>query len=94
MLADKDIAQVVSALVPYISVWYLADNHNARGATAEELTKHLQLQAKNGQTKAFNCVADALRAAFIEATKNDRIIVFGSFYTVADAIDVLNIQGI
>jgi dihydrofolate synthase/folylpolyglutamate synthase len=54
----------------------------------------LQLQAKNGQTKAFNCVADALRAACIEATKNDRIIVFGSFYTVADAIDVLNIQGI
>jgi dihydrofolate synthase / folylpolyglutamate synthase len=94
MLADKDIAQVVNVLVPYISVWYLADSLSPRGAKAEDLSKHLQLQAQRGLTKAFHSVADALRAACIEATKNDRIIVFGSFYTVADAIDVLNIQGI
>ena len=94
MLADKDIEQVVSALLPYISCWYLADTHNARGATAQDLESHLQLQAKNGLTKQFAHVADALRSACIEADKNDRIIVFGSFYTVADAIDVLEIQGI
>jgi dihydrofolate synthase / folylpolyglutamate synthase len=94
MLADKDIAQVVSALTPYISCWYLADSHNARGAKAEELSAHLPLQMQKGLTKQFNSVADALHSACIDANKNDRIIVFGSFYTVADAIDGLNIQGI
>ena len=94
MLADKDIEQVVNALLPYISMWYLADSHNARGATAQDLTKYLQPQANNGLTKVFHSVADALDAACIEAHKNDRIIVFGSFYTVADAIDALNIQGV
>lgn len=94
MLADKDIAQVVNALIPHISFWYLADSHNVRGAKAKELAAHLLLQTENGLTKQFNSVADALHLACIEADKNDRIIVFGSFYTVADAIDVLNIQGI
>jgi len=94
MLADKDIAHVVSALSPHISTWYLADTHNARGATAQDLAMYLQAQAEKGLTKQFKNVADALRSACIDADKNDRIIVFGSFYTVADAIDVLNIQGI
>ncbi len=93
MLADKDIAQVVRALLPHISLWYLADNHNVRGATSQDLVTYLRLESENGLTKQFDCVADALRSACIEADKNDRIIVFGSFYTVADAIDVLNIQG-
>lgn len=93
MLADKDIEHVVSALLPHISLWYLADTHNARGATAKDLESYLQSQAKKGLTKQFDHVADALRSACIEADKNDRIIVFGSFYTVADAIDALDIQG-
>jgi len=35
----------------------------------------------------FTKVSLALAAACKDADKNDRIIVFGSFYTVADAID-------
>ena len=94
MLADKDIAHVVSALSAHISIWYLANTHNPRGAKAKDLQFHLQSQAEAGLTKCFDNVASALRAACIEVGKNDRIIVFGSFYTVADAIEVLNVQGV
>jgi len=45
--------------------------------------------ANNGQTQCFERVDLALDAACIDAGKNDRIIVFGSFYTVADAIEFL-----
>jgi dihydrofolate synthase / folylpolyglutamate synthase len=37
MLADKDIAKVVQALASHISIWYLADTHNARGANSTRL---------------------------------------------------------
>ena len=94
MLADKDIAQVVSELSSRISVWYLADTENPRGAKAQDLQIHLQSQAEKGLTKCFDNVASALRSACLEVGKNDRIIVFGSFYTVADAIEVFNGQGI
>ena len=94
MLADKDIAQVVRELSSQINIWYLADTHNPRGAKAQDLQLYLQPQTENGLTKCFDNVASALRTACIEASKNDRIIVFGSFYTVADAIEVLTVQGI
>jgi dihydrofolate synthase / folylpolyglutamate synthase len=94
MLADKDIAQVVHELSSQINIWYLADTHNPRGAKAQDLQLYLQPQTENGLTKCFDNVASALRTACIEASKNDRIIVFGSFYTVADAIEVLTGQGI
>ncbi len=92
MLADKDIEQVTQELLPYISVWYLADTQNPRGAKATELESYLLPEAK-GNIKCFDSVAKALRSACIDVGKNDRIIVFGSFYTVADAIEVLTVQG-
>lgn len=92
MLADKDIAHVVEALMPTIDLWYLADTDNARGASAIQLESHMPTQLKNGQTKRFGNVNDALHSACKEAGKNDRIIVFGSFYTVASAIEVLRGQ--
>lgn len=89
MLADKDIPHVIEAVASQIDSWYLADTHNVRGATAVQLESHLPEQVKSGLTKCFNSVSSALRSACIDADKNDRIIVFGSFYTVADAIEVL-----
>ncbi len=94
MLADKDVAGVVEQVIPYISDWYLASMSNVRGATASAL--HQQLQNHSGQqlVTLFDDVASALSAACIDAHINDRIIVFGSFYTVADAIEALNFQRI
>jgi dihydrofolate synthase/folylpolyglutamate synthase len=89
MLADKDIPHVIEALLSQVDSWYLSDTHNVRGATAAQLATHLQGQVKDELTKCFDSVSSALRSACIDADKNDRIIVFGSFYTVADAIEVL-----
>ncbi|MGQ0443211.1 MAG: bifunctional tetrahydrofolate synthase/dihydrofolate synthase [Methylophilaceae bacterium] len=90
MLADKDIDGVLVELTPFISVWYLADIHSARGAKAKNLQAKLAKQAKTSASKLFDSVANALNAACKDATKNDRIIVCGSFYTVADAIESLD----
>ena len=86
MLADKDISGVVSALKSQIDAWYLADIHVARGAKAQELKKILNLHRDKTPIQSFADVTTALSAAYKDAKKNDRIIVFGSFYTVADAI--------
>ena len=86
MLADKDIAGVIASVQAEIDAWYLADIDNARGAKAQDLQQYL-LKAGNKQPiRKFADVAAALAAACIDAHKSDRIIVFGSFYTVADAM--------
>jgi len=89
MLADKDIAGVIQAVSQHINQWFIADNHSIRGAKAQELHDKLIQQEPNAQIELFADVASALVAACNKATKNDRIIVFGSFYTVADAINYI-----
>ncbi len=86
MLADKDIAGVIEAIQDEIGVWYLADIHSARGATALTLQGILNESGNKKSIHMFEDVAAALAVACIDADKNDRIIVFGSFYTVADAM--------
>ena len=86
MLRDKDIEGVVRELTGEIDSWYLADNHSPRGAQASDLQKILLKNVKKSPMHLFENVDAALDAAYKNAAKNDRIIVFGSFYTVADAI--------
>jgi dihydrofolate synthase / folylpolyglutamate synthase len=86
MLADKDIAGVIAAVSDEIDAWYLADIHTARGAKAQDLQVALTQQANKKPAILCPDVASALAAACIDAAKNDRIIVFGSFYTAADAL--------
>jgi dihydrofolate synthase / folylpolyglutamate synthase len=89
MLADKDIEGVARILASQIDAWYVADIHHARGATAQMLVAKLQPFVKTDQMQSFSAVQLALKHACYDAVKNDRIIVFGSFYTVADAIEYL-----
>ena len=86
MLADKDIAGVINAVHDEIDAWYLADIANVRGASALQLQAFCQQFDHKKSTKCYSQVTAALAAACNDASKNDRIIVFGSFYTVADVI--------
>jgi len=85
MLKDKDIAGVVRAVAPRVTRWHLATLPGPRGADSSFL-KDVLLQEKIREP-AFEhaSVAEALAAAKKEAAENDKIVVFGSFLTVAGA---------
>jgi dihydrofolate synthase/folylpolyglutamate synthase len=89
MLADKDIPGVVRELVSEIDAWFVADIHEARGARADVLQKHLQAASPNVVVQCHGDVISAFRGACMSAGENDRIAAFGSFYTVADVLRVL-----
>lgn len=86
MLADKDIQGVVKAVEDEIDAWYLADIHTLRGAKAHQLLEVILDYDHLKPHYLFDDVSLALKTAYKDADINDRIIVFGSFYTVADAI--------
>jgi dihydrofolate synthase/folylpolyglutamate synthase len=81
MLRDKDIAGVLRTLSPRVTRWHLASLPGARGASAEELAKHLP-----GSVFSFESPAAALSAALGRAGEGDKIVVFGSFLTVGEAM--------
>lgn len=85
MLRDKDIAGVVSVLAKRVDQWLVCTLPPPRGASAAELAAVLR-QAAGGTVREFENPTLAYAKACSEAAENDRIIAFGSFYTVADVI--------
>lgn len=79
MLKDKDIAASLAPLQPLIDEWYLASLAGPRGASASELATY-QPGSK------FDSVIAALTAAQSQTSEQEMIIVFGSFFTVADVL--------
>jgi dihydrofolate synthase/folylpolyglutamate synthase len=86
MLRDKDISGVVSAVKGQITRWLVADIREHRGATAAQLTEALLAAGVTGDIMAFDNAGAAFREACRTASVNDRILVFGSFLTVAQAL--------
>ena len=86
MLADKDIGAVVDAMRERVDRWFVSAADADRAACAEAVAKILAARGLEGRTRSFATVAAALDAARREAGPNDRIVVFGSFHTVAEAL--------
>ncbi len=87
MLHDKDIAGVVSLFGGLADAWYLSDLPPPRGAGAAEIAALLPGDAV--VANHFREPGEALRAALADAQEDDRIVVFGSFLTVASAMQAL-----
>jgi dihydrofolate synthase/folylpolyglutamate synthase len=86
ILADKDIGRVVDAMRVRIDLWFIAAAAADRAASAERVATVLAERGLGQATRSFATVPEALEAARREAGPNDRIVVFGSFHTVAEAL--------
>ena len=87
MYADKDIDGVIGAMKARVDQWWIAALPGPRGASAETLRRKLVAQAVAPTAiRTFTDVAAALDAARKAVGEADRIVVFGSFLTVAAAL--------
>jgi len=83
MLNDKDIEGVVDATRRYIDEWFFAGTAGQRGAGADVIRDALLRGRVVERIHEHDSIASAYAQACDRAAENDRIVVFGSFYTVA-----------
>ncbi|WP_111641974.1 bifunctional tetrahydrofolate synthase/dihydrofolate synthase [Marinimicrobium alkaliphilum] len=84
MMADKDIPGTLEPLTGLIDCWYLAElSGNPRAAAPERLASALTGAAER---TLGGSVADNLARALAASAPGDRVLVLGSFFTVADAL--------
>ncbi len=87
IMADKDIDNVIAALLPRVDRWYVASLPPPRGATSQDLRVRLEAAGvANSAIRDFPDPSSACRAVREAVAEADRIIVFGSFLTVAAAL--------
>jgi len=90
MLRDKDVAGVIDKVSDRIDHWYLGGTSGPRGLAGAALAGILRERRPQAGVQAFDNVGAAFDAAQGAAGVDDRIVVFGSFLTVAD---VMRAQG-
>jgi len=85
-MADKDIEGIVQIMDKSVDYWYITDLPVARAASAEHIREILQKVIDAGSGKwlqIYTSPAAALSAAKNRTAENDKIVAFGSFWTVA-----------
>ena len=83
MLKDKDIEGVAAALRDGMDEWLVAGLSGPRGAATERIRQALTAPQVGVPVAAFDTPVHAYQHAIRSAGQNDKILVFGSFYTVA-----------
>lgn len=88
-MQDKDIDGVLAAMAEHVDHWCLTGLPSPRAATASELAAKVQIMLEDKPDSSehtvaiFDDPAQAFANAMSRAGENDRIVVFGSFLTVA-----------
>ncbi|NRF48847.1 bifunctional tetrahydrofolate synthase/dihydrofolate synthase [Pseudomonas stutzeri] len=90
LLADKDLSGVLDALVPSISDWAVAPLPTPRTQSAKQLAQ--ALLERGASVSEYATIEQALDAQCARAESVDEILVFGSFYCVAAALEWLEQQ--
>lgn len=90
ILEDKDAAGMARALGDTVNEWHIAGLAVERGASTDQTAEQVRSVIAEQRIYQYADVSGALAGAVTAASPTDRIVVFGSFYTVAAALDPKN----
>jgi dihydrofolate synthase/folylpolyglutamate synthase len=86
VLDDKDLNAMLAPLRGLVARWHVAAPDTPRARPADEVRAELCRVDRGWSVGVHADVAEAYRAARACACDVDRILVFGSFYTVAEVL--------
>jgi dihydrofolate synthase/folylpolyglutamate synthase len=89
ILTDKDAREIAAALEPLVDHWILCSLPGARGSSASDLAQRLRLPPD--EVTLATSVEEGCEVARAAAVPGDRVIVFGSVYTVGPALQWLRV---
>lgn len=87
LLSDKDLQGILAELGETFSSWAVAPLPTPRSRPAQEIEQ--ALQNLGARVTSHPSIALALEAQCAHATADDEIVLFGSFYCVAEALEWL-----
>lgn len=86
-LADKDVQGVITAITKQVADWAIAPLPSPRSYQTADLE---QIFATNhAYARSYESIVCALEAQLNKASEADEIVVFGSFFTVTQALEFL-----
>ena len=91
MLADKDIHSALRGIKGQIDSWHISQLSTPRSSTVEKLAEVLKsLDVEADQITAHSSFKPAWSELESLVTEDDRLVIFGSFYAVAEAMRLVD----
>jgi len=86
ILSDKDLSGIVQLLHSHVDEWYVSSVDSPRAMPIERVSAALYEASADTVARSFDTVEQAYEQAQQNASKGDRILVFGSIFTVSEVI--------
>ena len=87
VLADKDVYSIVEPFSSLVDHWYIGTINSERGMNSDEIKFRINSIYKNKLSiGTYASVTSAFNAAKYDQTKDSLLLVYGSFYTVSEAL--------
>lgn len=91
-MADKDVEGIIMPLISCFDSWYVVQlDAVARAMPARQIADTISKLGADSVRVGGN-VADVLPDLLTEMTAEDRLVVFGSFYTVAEVLGIYHLE--
>ena len=90
VMSDKDIDAIIEPLLGRIKKWYVTSPNIERSKGPQDLSKLISLKSPSQVNQVKN-VKEACLKAHEETGEGGLILIFGSFYTVAEAFPAIKL---
>jgi len=92
IMSDKDIHKVIDEIAEYATHWFIPKLDFVRSMEPDDLIKIIEEKNK-GSCSANNSIAQSINIAVDSTSKDDLIVITGSFYVVSPALHYLKEVG-
>ncbi|MEJ2115771.1 MAG: bifunctional tetrahydrofolate synthase/dihydrofolate synthase [Gammaproteobacteria bacterium] len=86
VLADKDVSGIIECVEDIFDEWYISELDSERALEKENLKMQLDSCCHDCVIYSYSSIAEAYNTAKNSADESTRIVVFGSFLTVAEVL--------
>ena len=87
LLKDKDVYSLIKPMANMIDQWYCGTINNDRGVNSKEIKTHMSSVVNSKNVHTFKSIPDACQSAISSLKSNDRLVIYGSFYTVSEFLN-------
>ena len=87
VLKDKDVYSLIKPMINHVDKWYCGTINSDRGMNSEEIKTRMSSSINQENIKTFDSINKACSQAIASLGKNDRLIIYGSFYTISEFLD-------
>ncbi len=89
-LEDKDIRAMVARVINLIDCWYLGELNIKRRAKVDTIADIIISINCHAEIHRYPSILLSLQRAIVESAEIDTVVVFGSCYTIAEALKLLS----